>query len=397
MAARWAWHEGRNRWQTYDASVSNSLEAAFLRPDQRSFSLIVGHGTSATHTIDLDHMIQVNLSTNFEREVRRQLPPGEQVAEIWSFEDEHDSYIEDHPAISAMCSVARTAGRRGVTKYSFHSGCLWAYSVDFATMTQVNRRTGKQRRVRCTPSTAGMMPNLGGLAISAPQLPLLDKFEAVSPASIDLSVLTKWSVLAPGSWDAEEDDPIMCTPLGEGGEQVVRLPCHTDALHCTFNRSTLVEAFKSSNKCPCCGTMYAMPGPQPSGTLRAALDAKTDCDGHPGCGTIMVEYRFPDGTQLPQHPAPGQPYGGTRRVAYLPCDDVGVKCLHLLRAAFLQGQLFRVGSSVTTGRENTVVWSIHQKTNTSGGPTRHGWPDPEYLSRLKSECAAANVHGALDP
>ena len=51
----------------------------------------------------------------------------------------------------------------------------------------------------------------------------------------------------------------------------------------------------------------------------------------------------------------------------------------------------------TTGKDDTTIWSIHQKTNPEGGPTRHGWPDPEYLQRLRSECAAANVQGALDP
>ena len=55
-----------------------------------------------------------------------------------------------------------------------------------------------------------------------------------------------------------------------------------------------------------------------------------------------------------------------------------------------------MGKSATTGRENTVVWAIHQKTSPDGGPTRHGWPDNDYVQRLQSECAAANVTGALE-
>ena len=96
------------------------------------------------------------------------------------------------------------------------------------------------------------------------------------------------------------------------------------------------------------------------------------------------------------HPQPGTRYNGTRRTCYYPNDDVGSRALRLLHAAFRQGALFRVAASVTTGRENTVVWAIHQKTSRNGGPTNHGWPDPEYLQRLQSECASANVHGALD-
>ena len=100
--------------------------------------------------------------------------------------------------------------------------------------------------------------------------------------------------------------------------------------------------------------------------------------------------------QGPQHPQPGRWYRGTRRTCFLPNDDVGTRALRLLHAAFGQGALFRVGASATTGKDNTVVWAIHQKTRMDGGPTAHGWPDPEYLQRLQSECASANVRGALD-
>ena len=187
----------------------------------------------------------------------------------------------------------------------------------------------------------------------------------------------------------------MLSELGEGGEAVVCLPCHTQAVSCIFNVSTVESAFRASNACPTCGTRYGLPGPQPTGKMSAALDHSADCDGHPGVGCIVVHYTFPSGLQQPQHPKPGQPYGGTTRVAHLPNDAVGQQCLVLLGTAFAQGALFRVGSSSTTGRDDVVVWAIHQKTSRDGGPTRHGWPDPGYLERLRSECAAAGVEGAL--
>ena len=93
----------------------------------------------------------------------------------------------------------------------------------------------------------------------------------------------------------------------------------------------------------------------------------------------------------PKRPQPGQPYSGTRRTCYLPGDATGARCLQLLMRAFDQGVAFRVGSSTTTGKENTVVWSIHQKTRYNGGEVHHGWPDPGYVDRLTSECAANNV------
>ena len=53
---------------------------------------------------------------------------------------------------------------------------------------------------------------------------------------------------------------------------------------------------------------------------------------------------------------------------------------------------FTVGTSVTTGRKNTVVWNgIHHKTSLFGGPTRFGYPDKNYFNRVKEELAAKGV------
>lgn len=52
---------------------------------------------------------------------------------------------------------------------------------------------------------------------------------------------------------------------------------------------------------------------------------------------------------------------------------------------------FTIGTSVTSGMTNTVVWNeIHHKTtiqNYSG----HGYPDPNYLDRVMLELAAQGV------
>jgi deltex-like protein len=50
----------------------------------------------------------------------------------------------------------------------------------------------------------------------------------------------------------------------------------------------------------------------------------------------------------------------------------------------------QVGTSVTNGTENTVVWAgIHHKTATSGGA--FAYPDPKYLSRVTEELASVGV------
>jgi deltex-like protein len=240
-----------------------------------------------------------------------------------------------------------------------------------------------------TSAVVAAMRVTGGAAPPRVPLPLHDRFVASAGGGVDLAAVTRWTPLAPGSWPDGASDPVMLCPLGEDGEEVVQLPCSTAAVPCVFNRSTLEEALKRSPNCPTCKTRYALPGPQPSGDM-AVQRIRDGCAGH-GRGSLFVQYVFPSGTQGPQHPEPGTPYHGTSRDCFYPDDDVGWRALELLRRAFAAGALFRVGQSATTGRPNTVVWSIHQKTSTTGGATSHGWPDDGYLDRLLSEVASAGV------
>ena len=92
---------------------------------------------------------------------------------------------------------------------------------------------------------------------------------------------------------------------------------------------------------------------------------------------------------------PGTRYSGIRRTAYLPDNEDGREACALLEEAFQMGMIFIVGDSVTSDRKNTVAWGgIHHKTSWSGGAEWHGWPDPEYFSRLQHECAAHGVFAA---
>lgn len=54
---------------------------------------------------------------------------------------------------------------------------------------------------------------------------------------------------------------------------------------------------------------------------------------------------------------------------------------------------FTIGTSVTTGQQNCVVWNgIHHKSQVSGGATNYGYPDPTYFSRVSEELAAKGVN-----
>ena len=66
--------------------------------------------------------------------------------------------------------------------------------------------------------------------------------------------------------------------------------------------------------------------------------------------------------------------------------------LQLLIKAFDRKLIFTLGRSVTTGRDNQIVWNgIHHKTSLHGGSASFGYPDPTYLKRVKEELAAKGI------
>uniref|UniRef100_F6SQA2 E3 ubiquitin-protein ligase n=1 Tax=Ciona intestinalis TaxID=7719 RepID=F6SQA2_CIOIN len=78
--------------------------------------------------------------------------------------------------------------------------------------------------------------------------------------------------------------------------------------------------------------------------------------------------------------------------AYLPDNGEGREVLRLLKKAFFARLIFTIGRSVTTGLDNQIIWNgIHHKTNTHGGAMGLGYPDPDYLNRVKDELRAKGI------
>ncbi|CAJ0952832.1 unnamed protein product [Ranitomeya imitator] len=144
--------------------------------------------------------------------------------------------------------------------------------------------------------------------------------------------------------------------------------------------------------CPVCGVPYGVViGNQPDGTMKVTTSTQI-LRGHPGCGTINIHYDIPGGIQQKNHPNPGKPFHGTHRTAYLPDNREGREVLNLLRKAFDQKLIFTVGESRTTGAKDTVTWNdIHHKTSLQGGAAGFGFPDPDYLKRVRDELKAKGV------
>jgi deltex-like protein len=66
--------------------------------------------------------------------------------------------------------------------------------------------------------------------------------------------------------------------------------------------------------------------------------------------------------QGPEHPHPGQAYSGTSRTAYLPDNKEGNEVLKLLQISWDRKLTFTIGTSVTSGASNCVIWAgVHHK------------------------------------
>ena len=74
---------------------------------------------------------------------------------------------------------------------------------------------------------------------------------------------------------------------------------------------------------------------------------------------------------------------------------MGCEALGLLRAAFEQGVTFRIGSSTTTGAQNTVVWyapRTRAAVQPRGGPLEADPSRPSPRDRRRLEIAALRSH-----
>ncbi|XP_036956936.1 E3 ubiquitin-protein ligase DTX3L-like [Acanthopagrus latus] len=144
--------------------------------------------------------------------------------------------------------------------------------------------------------------------------------------------------------------------------------------------------------CPVCKDVFGViEGTQPDGKM-SSYKSTLSLPGFENCGSIVISYYFPSGKQTERHPNPGQRYDGTSRTAYLPDNKEGKEVLGLLERAFDQRLIFTVGTSTTTGIENQVTWNdIHHKTSMTGGPQRFGYPDPDYLRRVRAELKAKGI------
>ncbi|XP_043829969.1 E3 ubiquitin-protein ligase DTX3L-like [Dromiciops gliroides] len=185
--------------------------------------------------------------------------------------------------------------------------------------------------------------------------------------------------------DEEEEECVIC--MGVIRQKEVLPTCKHG-----FCSSCIREAMKHKPVCPVCQTSYGiMKGNQPDGTMTTSYRTSS-LPGYNSYGTIVIHYDMRGGIQTEEHPNPGKRFEGTRRVAYLPNNEEGRQVLHLLRRAFDQRLIFTIGQSRTSGVKDVITWNdIHHKTLQFGGPENFGYPDPNYLPRVKMELKAKGI------
>ena len=142
-------------------------------------------------------------------------------------------------------------------------------------------------------------------------------------------------------------------------------------------------------QCPVCRTIHGVKtGNQPRGGEMSYRRSDDEVPGYPGSGMIMVKYSFKDGIQDEAHPHPGKAYHarGFPRVGILPDNQQGNSVLALLTKAFQRRLIFSVGTSLSRGEDDCVVWGgIHHKTQVMDTGAGHGYPDISYLDRVEQE------------
>jgi len=133
-------------------------------------------------------------------------------------------------------------------------------------------------------------------------------------------------------------------------------------------------------------------GSMPTGTMRIDNIKELVCPGHPK-GTIVVSYKFGEGQRPEYDENPGQDYKSTFRLAYVPDNQAGRDLVKRLKFAFTRGLTFKIGTSLTTGEPNSIVWdSIPHKTTLDATP--FGFPDDGYIPRANETLDVLGVPAA---
>lgn len=175
----------------------------------------------------------------------------------------------------------------------------------------------------------------------------------------------------------EHKSCVICMSDFLENEEIQKLKKCGHIFHKDCNISQYIE---TNYKCPICSTPYGQSiGDMPPGTMIIDFLAAS-LSGFEGCDTIVIYFDFPRGST----------YEKETRIAYLPDNIQGREIMELFIQGWKRRLLFTIGYSLTRSMNNCIIYNgIHMKTHRDNGS--YGYPDDDYLNRVKEEFHAKNI------
>lgn len=141
--------ETNEGWSPFEANTSDVISAAKMQGKSQIEVRLGPKGWA--YDIDFIRMVQRNRKTGRERPIRCVKKPMLQDTKMrWEVELD-EGWTAFDATISQLISVAKQEGKSVVDVNS----AGWTYEINFDSMVQRNRKTGKQRPIRCVEAPAG--------------------------------------------------------------------------------------------------------------------------------------------------------------------------------------------------------------------------------------------------
>ena len=445
---RWFFYADTNRWVPYDSHSNSAIEDAF----QSGNNQIIISARKNTYTVDLLLMKQTNNFYGTKRNILRDdtgtvplpnhlvpVPYGTIISSGTAFPPHIPVSMDPHGATLIFASAPHSAtfvppksGSTGGTPLSplgGHTspttplpltgtkpvpsprdyGATFTHSMSTisppTTATNNPMKSGTKSGVPSTPAPVSAdtsppsMPRKKYKSEPSKKFGFYDKFfrkytEMKSPESIpkdESCPICITSLLEPADIDVPTKSHSSSLPLDVvcGLKKCSHL-FHVVCIGTMLDSMSNMKRNEYSISCPICQTIHGIKtGDQPvTGTMNVRLEYYS-VPGYEGYQTNVIGYHFSDGIS-----ETGTIYNaaGFPRDCYVPDCPEGRVVIELLKIAWKRRLIFTIGTSVTTGHQNRIVWNnIHHKTEPHSNTSGHGFPDPNFLKNIKMELAVQGV------
>jgi len=288
-----------------------------------------------------------------------------------------------------------------IPPYTLHISGRDTYTIDFQQLEQVNQTTGFVRKIYAftqnvpdgKESTDETSPTMNQVNESKNTMNQFNEqyYENVQEEKNDIFIEIDPFTLTP------IDQCVLCLEtFTQQDKVVIPMNCNGHYFHqkCPSLNISIKDYIQETKQCPACKRRYGtVIGNMPNGYMHVNI-LDMALPGFEQFKTIQITFDFPSGIQTDNHPNPGMYYSAEYRTAYLPDSPEGRKVLVLIRKAWNQKILFTIGTSITRGLDDCIIYNgIHFKTVPFATSTEPwGWPDSTYLYRIVQELNDKGVY-----